>query len=77
MAIDDAETVALTAGGHTAGKAHCNGDANLRGSGTGRCRYRRAGLGWNNTAPRGMGRDTMSSGIEGAWTTNPTQFKAI
>jgi catalase-peroxidase len=74
MAIDDAETVALTAGGHTAGKAHGNGDANLLEAAPEGAGIDEQGLGWNNTAPRGIGRDTMSSGIEGAWTTNPTRF---
>lgn len=74
MAMDDAETVALTAGGHTVGKAHGNGDADLLEAAPEGAGIDEQGLGWNNTAPRGIGRDTMSSGIEGAWTTNPTRF---
>ena len=74
MAMDDAETVALTAGGHTIGKAHGNGDADLLEAAPEGAGIDEQGLGWNNTAPRGIGRDTMSSGIEGAWTTNPTRF---
>jgi len=74
MAMDDAETVALTAGGHTVGKAHGNGDAYLLEAAPEGAGIDEQGLGWNNTAPRGIGRDTMSSGIEGAWTTNPTRF---
>ena len=74
MAMDDAETVALTAGGHTIGKAHGNGDADLLEAAPEGAGIDEQGLGWNNTAPRGIGRDNMSSGIEGAWTTNPTRF---
>ncbi|NDV48402.1 MULTISPECIES: catalase/peroxidase HPI [unclassified Salipiger] len=74
MAMDDEETAALTAGGHTIGKCHGNGLAeNLspdpEGAGP---EYQ--GIGWMNTKGRGIGRDTMVSGIEGAWTSNPTQW---
>ena len=74
MAMDDAETVALTAGGHTVGKAHGNGNADLLEAAPEGAGIDEQGLGWNNPAPRSIGRDTVSSGIEGAWTTNPTRF---
>jgi catalase-peroxidase len=71
MAMNDEETVALTAGGHTVGKAHGNGRAeNLSASPEG-AEIWEQGLGWNNHKSRGVGRDTVTSGIEGAWTTNP------
>jgi catalase-peroxidase len=74
MAMNDEETVALTAGGHTVGKAHGNGDpANLGPSPEG-ADISEQGLGWMNHTTRSVGRDTVSSGIEGAWTTNPTQW---
>jgi len=74
MAMDDAETVALTAGGHTVGKAHGNGDAALLGPEPEGADIDEQGLGWNNRTKRGIGRDTVTSGIEGAWTTHPTRF---
>jgi len=74
MAMNDEETVALTAGGHTVGKAHGNGDAALLGAEPEAAEIDEQGLGWNNKTSRGVGRDTVSSGIEGAWTTNPTQW---
>jgi catalase-peroxidase len=74
MAMDDAETVALTAGGHTVGKAHGNGDAALLGPEPEGADVDEQGLGWNNRTKRGIGRDTVTSGIEGAWTTHPTRF---
>lgn len=74
MAMDDAETVALTAGGHTVGKAHGNGDASVLGAEPEGAGIEEQGLGWHNPAERGVGRDTVSSGIEGAWTTHPTRF---
>jgi catalase-peroxidase len=74
MAMDDEETVALTAGGHTVGKAHGNGDASLVGPDPEAADISEQGLGWINEADRGIGSDTVSSGIEGAWTTNPTQW---
>ena len=74
MAMDDAETVALTAGGHTVGKAHGNGDAALLGPEPEAAGVDEQGLGWNNKTTRGTGRDTVTSGLEGAWTTNPTRF---
>lgn len=74
MAMDDEETVALTAGGHTVGKAHGNGDvANLGESPEG-ADIEDQGFGWVNHKTRGIGRDTVTSGVEGAWTTNPTQW---
>ena len=72
MAMNDEETVALTAGGHTVGKAHGNGDAKILGPSPEGADIKEAGLGWMNHETRGIGRDTVSSGIEGAWTTNPT-----
>ena len=74
MAMNDEETVALTAGGHTVGKAHGNGDASRLGPSPEGADVAEQGLGWMNQASRGIGRDTVSSGIEGAWTTNPTQW---
>ncbi len=74
MAMDDEETVALTAGGHTVGKAHGNGDASLLGPAPEAAEIGEQGFGWINHTTRGIGRDTVSSGIEGAWTTNPTQW---
>ena len=74
MAMDDEETVALTAGGHTVGKAHGNGDAALLGPAPEAADIAEQGLGWNNHASRGIGRDTVTSGIEGAWTTHPTRW---
>lgn len=74
MAMNDEETVALTAGGHTVGKAHGNGDAALLGAEPEGADIDEQGLGWNNKTKRGVGRDTVSSGIEGAWTTHPTQW---
>ena len=74
MAMNDEETVALTAGGHTVGKMHGNGRAeNLEAAPEG-AGIHEAGLGWQNHTTRGIGRDTVSSGIEGAWTTNPTKW---
>jgi len=74
MAMNDEETVALTAGGHTVGKAHGNGDAALLGAEPEGAEIEEQGLGWNNKTSRGIGRDTVSSGIEGAWTTEPTRW---
>ena len=74
MAMDDEETVALTAGGHTVGKCHGNGRAENLGPEPEAAGIEEQGLGWNNHTSRGIGRDTVSSGIEGAWTTNPTQW---
>jgi catalase-peroxidase len=74
MAMNDEETVALTAGGHTVGKAHGNGDASLLGPNPEAGEVAEQGLGWRNPKGKGVGRDTVSSGIEGAWTTHPTRF---
>jgi catalase-peroxidase len=72
MAMNDEETVALTAGGHTVGKMHGNGRAENLGPSPEGADISEAGLGWMNHTTRSVGRDTVSSGIEGAWTTNPT-----
>jgi catalase-peroxidase len=74
MAMNDEETVALTAGGHTVGKAHGNGDATLLGPEPEGAAMEDQGFGWLNKSKRGIGRNTVSSGIEGAWTTHPTQW---
>lgn len=74
MAMDDEETVALTAGGHTVGKAHGNGDASLLGPEPEGADVHEQGLGWMNHTSRGVGRNTVTSGVEGAWTTNPTKW---
>jgi catalase-peroxidase len=74
MAMDDEETVALTAGGHTVGKTHGNGDASLLGPDPEAADLEEQGLGWLNKTKRGIGRDTVTSGLEGAWTTHPTKF---
>jgi catalase-peroxidase len=74
MAMNDEETVALTAGGHTVGKAHGNGNAANLGPVPEDAPIQEQGLGWMNHKTRGIGRDTITSGIEGAWTTHPTQW---
>jgi catalase-peroxidase len=74
MAMNDEETVALTAGGHTVGKCHGNGDAELLGPEPEGAGLEDQGFGWLNKTKRGIGRDTVTSGIEGAWTTHPTQW---
>ncbi|WP_421349758.1 catalase/peroxidase HPI [Aeromonas veronii] len=74
MAMDDEETVALTAGGHTVGKAHGNGDAKQLGPEPEGASLEEQGLGWINHHSRGIGRNTVTSGIEGAWTSHPTQW---
>ncbi len=74
MAMNDEETVALTAGGHTVGKTHGNGNAAEIGPEPEGAELHEQGLGWNNHTSRGIGRDTVTSGLEGAWTTHPTQW---
>ncbi len=74
MAMNDEETVALTAGGHTVGKCHGNGNADNLGPKPEGAELEEQGFGWQNHTTRGIGRDTVSSGIEGAWTTRPTQW---
>jgi catalase-peroxidase len=74
MAMNDEETVALTAGGHTVGKAHGNGEASLLGPEPEGADIHEQGLGWMNNTSRGVGRNTVTSGVEGAWTTNPTKW---
>ena len=74
MAMNDEETVALTAGGHTVGKTHGNGKAEHLGPDPEAADVHEQGLGWNNHTTRGIGRDTVTSGIEGAWTTHPTKW---
>ncbi|HCR96562.1 MAG: catalase/peroxidase HPI [Halomonas sp.] len=74
MAMNDEETVALTAGGHTIGKCHGNGTPGDLSPEPEAAGPELQGLGWMKTKGRGIGRDTLVSGIEGAWTKNPTQW---
>ncbi len=74
MAMNDEETVALTAGGHTVGKCHGNANADDLGPEPEAADVTEQGLGWNNHKGRGIGRDTLTGGPEGAWTTNPTKW---
>lgn len=74
MAMNDEETVALTAGGHTVGKCHGNGSAKDLGPAPEGAEIEDQGFGWLNKTSRGIGRNTVSSGLEGAWTTHPTQW---
>ena len=74
MSMNDEETVALTAGGHTVGKCHGNGDATTLEDEPEAADVKEQGLGWRNPKGNGNAGDTVSSGIEGAWTTNPTQW---
>jgi len=74
MAMNDEETVALTAGGHTVGKAHGNGDAKRLGPAPEAADLEAQGLGWRNPTGTGAGPDAITSGLEGAWTTHPTKW---
>tara|TARA_R110001583_G_scaffold33530_6_gene113249 strand:- start:210 stop:2342 length:2133 start_codon:yes stop_codon:yes gene_type:complete len=74
MAMNDEETVALTAGGHTVGKCHGNGDVDQLQAEPEGAEIEDQGFGWLNKTNRGIGRNTVSSGIEGAWTTHPTKW---
>ncbi len=74
MAMNDEETAALTAGGHTVGKCHGNGDAANLGPAPEGADLTEGGLGWMNHTTRAVGRDSVTSGIEGAWTTHPTKW---
>jgi catalase-peroxidase len=74
MAMNDEETVALTAGGHTFGKAHGAGDDDLVGVEPEGAPMEQMGLGWKNNHASGVGVDTITSGIEGPWTTNPIKW---
>ena len=74
MAMNDEETVALTAGGHTVGKAHGNGDASKLGPEPEGAAIEEQGFGWSNNQNGGVGRHTITSGIEGAWTSEPTKW---
>ncbi|MBV7316781.1 catalase/peroxidase HPI [Shewanella sp. NIFS-20-20] len=74
MAMNDYETVALTAGGHTFGKCHGAGDAALVGPEPEAAPIEQMGLGWKSRYASGKGRDAITSGLEGAWTPTPTQW---
>lgn len=74
MAMNDEETVALTAGGHTVGKAHGNGDAAILGAEPEAGAIENQGFGWLNPKGNGNAGDTVTSGLEGAWTTHPTRW---
>ena len=74
MAMDDEETVALTAGGHTFGKCHGAGDAELVGTEPEGASIEQQGFGWISSYGSGKAEDAITSGIEGAWTSNPTKW---
>ena len=74
MAMNDEETAALTAGGHTVGKCHGNGDAGALGPDPEGAGPEMQGLGWDNPNMKGLATNAITSGIEGAWTSKPTQF---
>ena len=74
MAMNDEETVALTAGGHTVGKMHGNGDAGALGPSPEGADVEEQGFGWANPHKSGVGRYSVTSGLEGAWTSEPTKW---
>ena len=74
MAMNDEETVALTAGGHTVGKTHGNGDPSILGPGPEGAPIEEQGFGWKNPHGKGMAEHTVTSGLEGAWTTTPNKW---
>ena len=74
MAMNDEETVALTAGGHTVGKCHGNGDASILGPDPEETEPEEQGLGWKNPKGKGHSEDTVSSGLEGAWSSKPDKW---
>ncbi|MBL7829870.1 MAG: catalase/peroxidase HPI [Saprospiraceae bacterium] len=74
MAMNDEETVALTAGGHTVGKAHGNGDASILGANPEGADVETQGFGWMNPKGKGNAEDTVTSGLEGAWTSTPDRW---
>ncbi|RTL89245.1 catalase/peroxidase HPI [Ancylobacter aquaticus] len=74
MAMNDEETAALTAGGHTVGKTHGNGDAKALGPNPEAAALEEQGMGWSNPNQNGLASRAVTSGLEGAWTTHPTQF---
>ena len=74
MDMNDEETVALTAGGHTVGKAHGHGDASVLGPEPEAAEIEEQGFGWKNPKGKGNAEDTVTSGLEGAWTTTPDKW---
>lgn len=74
MAMNDEETVALTAGGHTVGKTHGNGDASVLGPNPEDADIEQQGFGWHNPKGKGNAENTVTSGLEGAWTTTPNRW---
>ncbi len=74
MAMNDEETVALTAGGHSVGKCHGNGDASILGSSPEESEPEEQGFGWKNPKGKGHSEDTVSSGLEGAWSSKPDKW---
>jgi len=74
MAMNDEETVALTAGGHTVGKCHGNGDASILGPKPEEADLEEQGFGWKNPKGKGHSEDTVSSGLEGAWSSKPDRW---